>query len=226
MALITTLIDKTDNVELVRDKIAAILAVESAAQVALATTATKPNPLDWKLRVFTERSNPISEWQSAPTDTASMVPIVNVSFETSRADGQAGNVIDSQQITATFNIDCYGYGVAQNDVTAGHLLGDSEAAFAAQRATRLVRNILMSAHYVVLEMRGVVGLRWVQSVTEFQPAIDGRAIQNVVANRMQFDVRLNESSPQVQGVVADVIGVTVNRSETGEIYLLGDYNVD
>jgi len=226
-ALIETLIDKSDNIELVRDKIAAVLLEESAAQKVLAAAAAK-DPLLWALRVFTERSNPISEWQEAPDDDApaSLVPIVNVYFEAAQADASASDTVHQQQVTATYNIDCYGYGFAKTDGATGQILGDAQAAFEAQRTARLVRNILMSAHYVCMGMRGVVGSRWVRSITEFQPAIDGRSMQQVVGVRIQFDVRMNEFSPQHVPIPLQVIGVTVFRDETGEIYLEGEYPHD
>jgi hypothetical protein len=226
-ALIETLIDKFDNLELVRDKIAALLLEESDGQKTLAIAAAK-DPLLWAMRVFTERSNPIAEWQEAPDDAdpADLVPIVNVYFEAAQADAAASDTVYQQQVIATYNIDCYGYGFAKTDGATGHILGDAQAAFEAQRTARLVRNILMSAHYVCLGMRGVVGSRWIRSITEFQPAIDGRSMQQVVGVRIQFEVRMNEFSPQHVPTPLQILGVTVFRAETGEIYLKGDYPHD
>ena len=65
MSLIPDLIDKEDTFEIVRNQIALILANESASQVALATTAGKPDPNLWALKVYTERSNP---WEQALND--------------------------------------------------------------------------------------------------------------------------------------------------------------
>ena len=56
-ANIQTLITKSDNFELIRDEIAAILAVEIANQKALATIAEADTTL-YDFDLFTERSDP------------------------------------------------------------------------------------------------------------------------------------------------------------------------
>ena len=53
--MIQTLINKTDSFELVRDKIAMILADEFASQQALAQ-AEAIDPAPWDISVYTERS--------------------------------------------------------------------------------------------------------------------------------------------------------------------------
>jgi len=221
-ALITELIDKTDNSELVRDQIAAIIAVEAAAQEALATAAGK-DPRLWRLRTFLERSNPWSEFQEDVADQADATPIVNVSFESASADMSASNVVERQKMAGSFNVDCYGYGLSAAEDDGGHVAGDEAAALEAQRAVRLVRNILMAGHYTYLGMRGVVWKRWPQSVTAFQPAIDGRTVQQIVACRLVLQVEYSEFSPQVQGEELELISATVKRAETGEIYITADY---
>lgn len=220
-ALITSLIDKQDNVEVVRDQIAAILLTEKAQQMALAETAGK-DPRLWDLRVFVERSNPWDAFQEAEPDQLKNPPIVNVTFETSTTDMAASNIVERQKVVATYNIDCYGYGVAKSDVN-GHIAGDQEAAIQSQRATRLVRNILMASEYMVLQMRGTVWRRWPQSITAFMPEFDGRSLQQVVANRISFQVEFNEFSPQVDGAILEIVAVTVKRAETGEVFFIAQY---
>lgn len=224
VAVIDTLIDKSDAWELVRDKIATILKEEQAEQQALALAAGKADPTRWALRVFLEAGNPIEDWQEAPTDAPT--PIVNVSLESITVDGQASDPIERQQFTATYTIDCYGYGFAEDDGSTGQILGDSAAALECQRCVRLVRNILMASHYTYLGMRGVVGQRWVQSVTVFQPQFNDSAMQQIVAARIQFEVRMTEAAPQYVAQYLREIGVTVYRAETGEIYLQGEYDHD
>ena len=56
-AKIITLIDKQDNNEIVRDQIAAILAIEEAKQETLAIDAGK-EPNDFGFAVFIEKSKP------------------------------------------------------------------------------------------------------------------------------------------------------------------------
>jgi hypothetical protein len=215
------LIDKQDNFEIIRDQIAAILTIESASQVALATTAGKPNPDDWRLRVFAERSNPWEQYLNDPTDVS---PLVNVWYDNSSFDGGASNVMERQKATGIFNIDCYGYGVAGTDGGTGHLPGDREAAFVVQRAVRLVRNILMAAEYTYLSLRGLVWQRWPQSVTVFQPQLDGNTVQQIVGARIALAVQFNELSPQVAAEILELLSVDVFRAEDGSLYVEADYD--
>lgn len=224
-ALITTLIDKLDNRELVRDQIGAILLLEQANQQTLATTASK-DPRLWDLRVFTERSNPWEAFQDANEDQLDAPPIVNVSFETASGQKSASDTVTQQTFLATYNIDCYGYGVAADDGATGHIPGDEQAAIVSSRAARLVRNILMSAQYVRLDMLGTVGDRWVQSITQFQPQIDDRAVQRIVGTRIALEVRMNEFAPEVVGSTLEAVNVKVFRAETGELYFDADFTGD
>ncbi len=221
-AVIDTLIADVESFELVRDKIAAILKEEQLEQQVLAAAAGEPDPTQWSLRVFNEAGNPIADFQDSPE---SAVPVVNITFESLTVDGSAGDTIGRQQCDATYNIDVYGYGVAAADGD-GQILGDSAAAFACAKAVRIVRKILMSAHYVDLKLRNVVGRRWISNITNFQPQFEDRAMQQVVAARIQFQVRMTDTTPQVTAQFLREIGMTVLRAETGEIYLQGEYPHD
>lgn len=216
-----TLIDKQDNFEIIRDQIAAILVAEVSNQMTLATAAAK-DPLDWKLRIFTERSNPWEQWLNTQTDTS---PIVNIWFDTSNFDQSASNTIERQKSETVYNIDCYGYGESADVVAGGHRPGDKEAALEVQRAIRLVRNILMASENTYLQLRPLVWLRWPQSITSFQPQIDGQTIQNVSGARIAFTVGFNEFSPQGDETnLLELVTIDVKRTEDGEIVLEADYD--
>lgn len=217
--MIPTLIDKQDTFEVIRDKIASILATESASQQALATAAAK-DPKLWKLRVFTERSNPWEEWLNENTDQS---PIVNVWYDSSNFDPSGSDVMERQKTDATFNIDCYGYGVSTSE-TVGHTPGDKDAAFNLHRAIRLVRNILMAAEYTYLGQRGLVWHRWPQSITSFQPQLGSNPVQQIVGARISFVVTFNEFSPQFSLSVLELVTTDIKRSETGEILVEADYD--
>ncbi len=217
--MIDTLIDKLDNFEIIRDQIAAILVSEVASQEALATLGGK-NPDDWKLRVYTEASNPWGAFQNDPADRS---PIVNVWFDSENFDEAASNVVQTQKATGTYNIDCVGYAVSAAD-GAGHKPGDREAALEAHRALRLVRNILMAAEYTYLGLRGVVWQRWPQSVTVFQPTEGANPLQNVVGARLALRVGYNEESPQITGVILETVKIDVKRTEDGLIVLEAQYD--
>lgn len=222
---ITSLIDKVDSFELVRDQVAAILAVELANQVRIASASGR-DARSYCARVYTERTNPWSDFVDLPDTLENPEhghPVVNVSFERATYDASASNVVERQRANATFNIDCYAYGVAHDDGGMGHCSGDQIAVESAQAVVRVVRNILMSGQWAYLGMRGSVSRRWVNSIQAFQPAQDGRQIQQVAALRIELQVDFNEFSPQVAGQLLDAITATVRRDGDGRVYLVAEY---
>lgn len=220
MAEINELIDKQDTFEIVRDQIAAILAIEIANQQVLAAAAAE-DPEEWRLKIFTERSNPWGDYLNAKTR---QVPIVNVQYDTSSFNENASGVVDRQDTDGVYFIDCYGHGISK-DETTGHTPGDQLAAFEAQRAVRLVRNILMAAAYTYLGLRGTVGKRWPQSVEALQVQQDNRPVSHVVAARLTLRVKFNEVSPQVDSVPLETLFAQVNRQENGEILFEAEYDL-
>lgn len=218
--LIPSLIDKQDNFEIIRDQIAAILKVESTGQQALAVTAAKDPDL-WKLRVFTERSDPWEQWLNNQDDAS---PIINVWFDNMTPDPRASNVMERQKVDGVFNIDCYGLGISADIPAGGHIPGDQEAALESQRAFRLVRNILMAGPYTYLGLRGLVWTKMPQAGTSFQPQLDVRSAQRVLATRLALRVGFSEFAPQFEAEVLELISVQVRRTEDGEIVLEADFD--
>lgn len=213
---ISTLIDKEDSSEIIRDQIAQILADEVASQMTLAIDAAK-DPDDWKLRIYTERSNPWEQFLN-PNDVGfDGSPLVNVWFDNETFDTGAGSTVERQKTEGVFNIDCYGYGQSKDDGGLGHIPGDKEASFEVQRAVRLVRNIIMAAEYTYLDLRGLVWQRWPQSITVFQPQLDSRNVSQVVGARIALRVAFNEFSPQVDSVILEAVRGDIQRTEDGEI---------
>lgn len=215
---IAALIDKQDNAEIIRDQIAAILALETSAQVALATTAGKPDPSLWAFRVYQERANP---WENLPGDGS---PVVNVWWDSSSFDGKASNIAERQKSESIFNIDCYGWAESADVVGGGHTAGDRAAAEVAQRAVRLVRNILMAAEYTYLGLRGVVWRRWPESITLFQPQQDNQNVHHIMGARIAFRVEFNEYSPQVVHETLDLLTIDVQRTGDNQIVVEADYD--
>ena len=218
--MIPVLIDKQDTFEVVRDKIAQILADESASQQALAALAAK-DPEQWRLRVFTERSQPWEPWfiSDAPSDRA---PIVNVWYDSGSFDSRSGDTIKTQLHQATYNIDCYGLGVA-TDTLAGHDSSDELAAKEAQRVARLVRNILMSGVYTRLGLLGTVFGRRVNTLSVFQPSMGDNPAFSVVGARLSFNVDFNEISPQVAGEPLELISIDLTRASDGAVLAEADF---
>lgn len=216
---IAALINKTDNLELVRDVIAAILAVETASQMALAEAGAK-DPELWRLRVYKDRIEPWGAYLSTPaTGTVDAAPIVNVSFETEAFIESDGDYIERQSADAKFNLDVYGYGLAAAEVT-GHTPADVKAAAERDRATRLVRNIIMAAEYYELgsDMIGTVSKRFIQSITALDLTdSERRPIQQVRAARIVLGVTFNELSPQIELVPCAGILSRVHTELDGEV---------
>ncbi len=217
--MIDGLIDKVDTVEIVRDRIAAILAAEINSQMGMAV-ALGQDPELWRLRIFLERSN---AWDILPASN-DVTPIVNVWWDNSNFDMATGNTVERQKSTTIFNVDCYAYAKSGDNPAGGHIAGDQQAAQEVHRAVRLVRNILMSADYTYLELRGVVWRRWLDSISIFQPAQDNQNANQVIGARLAFRVEFSEYSPQVTPVELQGVNVTVHRSGDGEVILEADYD--
>ena len=220
-AQIQSLIDKTDNFELIGAEIAAILAVETVSQQVLATAAGKDPDL-WALAVYRERSNPWERYLNSDDTT----PIVNVWFDSATYDAAASNTIKRQKADATYNIDCYGRGISQAD-GAGHVAGDKKAATEAHRCLRLVRNILMASQYTYLGMQGTVWRRWPQSITVFQPQEIERSAQQIVAARLALEVQFNELSPQYEYETLEQLNVSITKETAdGLVYITAQYDYE
>ncbi|MFW6031051.1 MAG: hypothetical protein ACOC9T_00550 [Myxococcota bacterium] len=213
-AKIRELVDKVDNVELLRDEVAAILAVESESQRALAA-ANDGDPEKWRVRVFTERARPF-EFLDAP-DGAVTAPIVNVAIDNMNYDESGSDVFHRQKTRAVYHIDCYGNG-RSSETPGGHEAADEIAAKNCQRGVRLVRNFLMAAEWRYLGHRGLVWQRWIDSVQFFQVPTDQQMVEAIVAARIQFAVTFNEFSPQYQPETLEILAGQVLRAETGEVY--------
>jgi hypothetical protein len=214
-AQILDLIDKQDNVEIVRDQIAAILTVELANQKTLSGGVPQP-------QVFVERSNPWGQF----IEPASVMPsLINVWFDNESFDESTSNVVERQKCVATINVDCYGAAasVDDGDPAGGHQPADLQAALEAQRTVRLARNILMAGAYTYLGLRGLVWKRFPQTISMFQPQIDNHAVQRVVGARLALQVQFNEFSPQVTGEPLETLMIEVLRKETGQLLLRAEY---
>ena len=214
------LIDKQDAFEIIRDQIAAILVLEVANQKALATTAGK-DPALWDLKIYLERANPFEAYLD---DNPDVTPIVNVWFDNEQFDKGASNLVERQKGTGIFNIDVYAVGVTESD-GAGHKPGDREAALNAQRGIRLIRNILMAAENMYLQLtRQTAWDRIPQAITLFQPTIGDQPVQKVMGARLALSVSYNEFSPQVNGEIMELLSVDIKRTEDDQLVAEADYN--
>lgn len=225
--VIQTLMTGQDNFEIVRDQIAALIELNQANQQALAIVALE-DPALWKLRVFTERSNPWEQFLNIDVNDAAadFSPIINVWFDTSSYPQNKGNTVEWQRSETTYNIDIVGFAPSTTDGGTGQLPGDREAALTNQRAIRLVRRILMAGENRHLQLdRTIVGDRWIQSITSFQPQLDSAPVQQIVGSRIAFTVAFLEFSPQGdESNILEEVRIDVLRAEDGEIALSQQFN--
>lgn len=212
-AQITEHIDKRDNFEIIRDQVAAILALELDNQHTLSGGQLQPS-------VFIERNAP---WGMFLEGAPITQPVINVWFDSSTFDESTSNVVERQKCAAVFNIDCYGFAVSQDDTAGGHVPADEQAARETQRTLRLARNILMAGPYTYLGLRGLVWKRFPLTMSMFQAQIDNRAAQRIVGARLALQVHFNEFSPQVEGVPIEQLAITFFRKETGQILVAAEY---
>ncbi len=214
-ALITSLIDKQDNYEIIRDLVAQILVDEVANQVSLASG--EPDPSLWDFSIFTERSNPFILARAAAGGITGEKEIANVWLD--NAVFVDGNVVDRKQPSTTINIDCVSVKSSSNNAGGGVTQSaDERASLDAERIGRLVRNILMADVYTYLTLRGVVGKRWISRMQKFQPDRDDQPVENAMGFRVVLEVSHLEFSPQATPNDLDLIVTEIRRDEvSGEV---------
>jgi hypothetical protein len=210
---ITTLINKYDNCEILRDEVAAILAIEVANQKVLAV-AEGERADDYSFDVYTERSSP---WELIEDENGKIIrqsPLVNVYLESENADGSMLTTIDSMAYDCNITIDCL---AAKVHKVVGRLryAGDELAARDVQRIARLIRNILMSPLYYKLNMPEVVHYRRIESITMFQPNFGDRPAQSVVGARINLKVSITENVPQAEFEFLELVQGRITRAEDG-----------
>ncbi len=213
--VLQSLITTTDGFVAIRRQILAILVAERDNQMTLATAAGQ-DPQMWNFKAYEERSK-VFEEAISQQQTGTPLPIVNVWFDSDSFDKRSATVAETQDATANYNIDIFGFGLASNTAN-GHMPADLVAANNCQRISTQVRNMLMASHNTYLQLpRGVARDRRLQSRQEFQPRLDQNPDIEILAMRMRFEVRFNETSPQYQGQPLSELAISIIRSSTGEI---------
>jgi hypothetical protein len=224
------LIDKTDNLVVVRDQIASILLLETLNQQEKARAEGK-DPQLWKLRVFTERANCWGEFSSnddGPNDTSepavNTTPIVSVCAHKTKYDRASSLPVIEQTADAIYEIGIYGCGIART-ASAGHDTAERLASDEVLRAYGLVRNILMAGPTGNLQMPGVVGDHWpdeFEMMGQPNEDLDKAKFERVAAGRLLLSVSFLEFAPEYVGQPLDTLAVGVKRRETGELYFTAE----
>lgn len=226
------LIDKKDNFEIVRDELAAILALETANQQALATAVGKDPDL-WKFRVFAERSG---VWESLQSqiDGIPVFPVVNIWFSSlDFATDQAGYTLTQVADPGSYNIDIFASALTEKLSGPGQKPGDLQAALDCQRIVRLVRNILFSVpadttkpgdNYPYLNLPGVVMERKIQSIQYFIPDYKEQGV-HIQAARIPLAVKFSEFALEGPDNPFELVQLQTVFNETGEVLYEFDLKV-
>jgi hypothetical protein len=213
------------TISVVRDQIAAILAIEIANQQTLAA-AGGSDPLGWKARVFSDRVTP---WNEFPKDNfenrtpEEFAPLINVSVASGGFNRAGSDVLEKQAIEGLFNIDCFGAAVTEAGVEKPQVLGDQRAAAEAVRAMGLAYNILMAGHWYDLGLPKTVWERFPKSYELSELDDESLPIPYVRVARLVLEVTFHTQSPQWVGETIELISATVKRAPNGEVFLTANY---
>jgi hypothetical protein len=179
--------------------------------------------------VYSERHHAVEKWKS-PDVNQFHPPILNVWLDSVSHSDKSSHVRGERGL-AVIHIDCYGLGIARQEVS-GHSPADEEAATNAQRAARLVRNILLSEHYTYLgspQEAFSSGNQWcfgrkIRGLQIFQPEIDRNSAQRVVGARITLEAEIKLRVPEAQGQTINFVHAEVRRDTVdGKLLVQGDY---
>ncbi|MBQ6782301.1 MAG: hypothetical protein IJP62_13910 [Treponema sp.] len=198
-----------DNIEIIRDQIAALLAIDLNKQHEIAMNTLDPNDGDYDVAVYVENDDPLQYVDDA-TPGANPFPCVNVSLDSCDDDKGTASV-NRQCWTAQFYIDCYATGNTASDEDFG-----TKAALKAWKTARLVRRILRAEPNTYLRLRGVVG----KVGFKFQSGEPNnpRGAIRVKMVRITLSVDYVEDVEISQGVIDwEIVGIVTD--ETGRVIL-------
>lgn len=145
----TDLQSEPDNIEVIRDQIAALLFLDLQRQHEIATEAEDPNAADYDVAVYVENDDPM-QYVDDEAEDSNPFPCVNVSVDSTGTDGGTASV-NKQAMTAQVFIDCYATGNTSSTADFG-----TKASLKAWKTARLVRRILRAEANTYLRLRGIV----------------------------------------------------------------------
>lgn len=205
--MINILIDKKDNFELVKYKIASILKSELENQKKLA----KEKSHLYDIKVFVDKINPLSIYSETRTQNEKgQLPIINIIFDSDDLTQDGSGNIGRQKVKGTFYIDCYAF---KNKEFGKD--GDEEASKEADRIGTIARNILMFDNYIVLDMKKIVVRRYVTKREKMSN--QNASAENVAAMRLILEVEYLEESVKNQTYTLEEIFGQCILSDTNEV---------
>lgn len=205
MAGIEERLNDPDNIEIIRDQISAILAVEMQHQYELAQEESDPVADDYKVTVLVENDEPLQ----AGVD-GDLFPLINISVDTVKQD--KGVSVNGSTRTATINIDCYQIGNR-----AGKFAGRN-AVVKAWKLARCVRAILESDYYTYLFLRGVVSRRQILSMQGGFPAGMENSAVKVGIIRIVLEVNYDQKAPATSGPGIEIMPIVIS-DDNGQVVI-------
>lgn len=205
MAGIEERLNDPDNIEIIRDQISAILAVEMQHQYELAQEESDPVADDYKVTVLVENDEPLQ----AGVD-GDLLPLINISVDTVKQD--KGVSVNGSTRTATINIDCYQIGNR-----AGKFAGRN-AVVKAWKLARCVRAILESDYYTYLFLRGVVSRRQILSMQGGFPAGMENSAVKVGIIRIVLEVNYDQKAPATSGPGIEIMPIVIS-DDNGQVVI-------
>jgi hypothetical protein len=208
MPLVNELVTVPDNVEVIRDQIAAILSLEIQNQSALARKAALPDYKgDFDIPVYVENGRPYEASGEMPLMRFMnvLLPKVAVPQTNPRTGGQKEK--------ATFYVDCAACG---ND--SGSFRDDKSASIRAWKVCRLARRILTADAYMYLGMRGIVGSRTIVSMEAGSPddRQESESAYEYAVIRIMLEVTFVERSIETRGEILEGIDFEID-PENGQL---------
>ncbi len=202
-AKINVRLDEPSNLEVIRDQISGIIALEMAHQYDMAVEAEDPAYSDYKVSVFVENDEP---WNV--NGGQNIFPLVNVFIDD--VDSDSNSSINTCIRDANINIDCY-----QTGNYAGTYAGRN-GSIKAWKLARCISKILDSDEYTYLDLRNIVRQKKIFKMKAGRPDIDS-AIK-VVLVRISLRVNYSESAPQNSGPILEKLPVTIS-DENGQVVI-------
>lgn len=202
-----------DNIEVIRDQIAALLAVDFRRQAVLAAESGATDSGDYNVAVYVESDDPL-QYVDEDTQGANPFPCVNVILDSSDF-GRGTASVNKQAFTAKFYVDCYAAGNDADDGEFSH-----KAALRAWKTARLVRRILRAEANTYLRLRGIVGrVSWSFQAGEpsnARGAIKVKMVRATLSVDYVEDVAIAEGALDwdVAGIVADESGRVIFGGDT------------
>ena len=201
-AAIDVRLSDPSNLEIIRDQISGIIAIEMANQYEKAVEDADPVKDDYKVGVYVENDEP---WN---TNEDNIFPLVNIMID--HVEKNSDSTINTTIRNVQFSIDCY-----QTGNYSGKYAG-RKATIKAWKLARCVSKILDSDEYTYLGLRGVVKATSIDDMRLGRP--DTNSAMKVYLVRIRFNVEYVEDAPQNSGTELKTMPVTIS-DENGQVVI-------